>query len=444
MFKFTRFRQNYLIVRKIIIPGLLFSIVLFIVFILKACGSNDATEDLSLNIVSISVGGMDLNSPVPPDNVPVDASIKINFNSDINPETALESNILLFQNYDGEDVELNISVSGSTLTIKPVINFGTGVLYELDLKMGLLNTDNLPLAQTSRTFRTAGTFSPAGIIANWTFENNVNDVAGKFNPASDGVVDITFTEGLNSVAGTAAMFNGNTSIIEIPNGDQLINTRNFTINFWVKTNSEGHVNKNGDPAGHFVIGLGAFFGLQYEIFSDYTEAKFAMQFEAADGTPVGEELWFPSNAQDASTGGWQGWDFARSLSEDQMIAMLKDNWLHVSLTFSGDDRQAILYYNGEIMKSFDFDLWPDNTIQRTVAGMKYNGQEPEVFNEFAFGFIQSRAGSLWENELWGGYTFPGANHFKGKLDDIKIFHKALTEKEIRLMYESEKYAIARN
>ncbi|MGF1671676.1 MAG: hypothetical protein ACFCU6_14620, partial [Balneolaceae bacterium] len=224
----------------------------------------------------------------------------------------------------------------------------------------------------------------------------------------------------------------------------LINTRNFTINFWVKTNSEGHVNENGDPAGHFVIGLGAFFGLQYEIFSDYTGAKFAMQFEAADGTPVSEEMWFPSNAQDANSGGWQGWDFARSLSEDQMIGMLKDNWLHVSLTYNGDDRRAILYYNGEIMKSFDLNLWPENSIHRTITGMRYNGQEPEVFNEFAFGFIQSRAGNLWENEPWGGYNFPGANHFKGQLDDVKIYHKVLTDREIRLMYESEKYAIARN
>ena len=63
---------------------------------------------------------------------------------------------------------------------------------------------------------------------------------------------------------------------------------------------------------------------------------------------------------------------------------------------------------------------------------------PEVVNELAFGFIQSRAGTLWDGESWGGYEFPGANHFQGQLDDVRIYHKALTAAEIDLMYKSEK------
>jgi hypothetical protein len=63
---------------------------------------------------------------------------------------------------------------------------------------------------------------------------------------------------------------------------------------------------------------------------------------------------------------------------------------------------------------------------------------PDVNNDLAFGFIQSRAGSMWANEPWGGYTFPGANHFKGQLDDIRIYHKTLSPVEIQLMYDSEK------
>ncbi|MGB9747089.1 MAG: LamG domain-containing protein [Bacteroidales bacterium] len=221
-------------------------------------------------------------------------------------------------------------------------------------------------------------------------------------------------------------------MIEIPNGDQLINTHDFTISFWVKTNSADKT------SGHFVLGLGAFYGIQFEIFGGYDGAKFAIRYELGDGTTAPEDMWFPSDATDNTNGGWQGWDFAKPIPKDQMVAMLKDNWLQVVYTYNSAERKGTLYYNGEKMKSFDFDLWPDNDPKRTVVGLKYGGVAPEVVNELAFGFIQSRAGTLWDNESWGGYDFPGANHFKGLLDDVRIFHKALTATEINLMYNSEK------
>ncbi|MDV7397841.1 hypothetical protein RZS08_40950, partial [Arthrospira platensis SPKY1] len=83
-------------------------------------------------------------------------------------------------------------------------------------------------------------------------------------------------------------------------------------------------------------------------------------------------------------------------------------------------------------------LWPEGDAKQTVVGMKYGGAEPDVKNDLAFGFIQSRAGTMWDNEPWGGYDFPDANHFKGQLDDIRFFHKVLTPTEIQLMYNSEK------
>jgi hypothetical protein len=90
------------------------------------------------------------------------------------------------------------------------------------------------------------------------------------------------------------------------------------------------------------------------------------------------------------------------------------------------------------MKSFDFDLWPDGDPKQTVVGLKYGGSEPDVVNKLAFGFIQSRDGTLWSTEPWGNYDLPTANHFKGQLDDVRIFHKAITAEEVSLMYESEK------
>lgn len=413
---------------------MIISVILVMAVMFQSCGTD--SEPLVLNIESMTVGGMDLNAATPPENVPVDATIIVTFNSNIKQETATTNNISLIQDFDEANISLQISVSGNTLTIQPVEDLGSGALYNLELKSGLQNEDDQPLANITRSFKTVGTFSPAGILAHWTFENSADDIAGNYNSSDE--IDITYSSGRNDEAGLAATFDGNTSIIEIPNGDELINTADFTMSFWVKTNSDGHVNENGDPAGHFVIGLGAFYGIQYEISANYESAKFAIQFETADGTAAGEDMWFPAEATDRNNGGWQGWDYAKSLSPQQMVALLKDNWLHVTISYDGEDRKARLYYNGDLMKSFDFDLWPDDAIQRTVTGMKYAGKEPDVVNDLAFGFIQSRAGTMWDNEPWGGYDFPTSNHFKGQLDDIKIYHKVLTDGEVRLMYESER------
>jgi hypothetical protein len=186
------------------------------------------------------------------------------------------------------------------------------------------------------------------------------------------------------------------------------------------------------------MGLGAFYGLQFEIFGNYDGAKFAIQYDLGDGTTAAEDMWFPSEATDNTTGGWQGWDFAKSLTVEQMQAMLKDTWLHVVYTYDSADKKGTLYYNGEKMKSFDFDLWPDGDAKQGVVGLKYGGTAPDVVNELAFGFIQSRAGTLWDAESWGGYDFPTANHFKGQLDDVRIFHKVISTTEVQLMYDSEK------
>jgi hypothetical protein len=382
------------------------------------------------NLEALVAGTIDLNAATSATGVPVNPTIVATFNVEIDPSTATSANITLTQEYDDTDIPLAITVAGKNITIVPVDDLGTGALYALKFLSGIKSVDGLILSEINRTFTTLGTFAPSGAIAHWNFENNANDVAGSFNPAANGVVDITYVDSRNAAAGKAASFNGTTSIIEIPNGDQLINSHDFTISFWVRAEPQ--------DKGHFVIGLGAFWGLQFEIFGGLDGAKFAIRYELADGTTIGEDMWFPSDATYADNGGWQGWDFAKSITPANYVAMVSNTWLHVTFTYNAATKAGVLYYNGEKMKSQNFNLWPADAPHRNVVGLKYAGTMPEVNNDLAFGFIQSRAGNLWATEPWGGYNFPGANHFKGQLDDIRIYHKPLSPVEIQLMYDSEK------
>jgi hypothetical protein len=401
-----------------------------------ACKKDSGPKDL--NVVSILAGTLDLNGAVSPNNVPVDPTITVEFTTRINPTTATAANVRIIQDYDDASIPLTLAVDGNTLSITPVNDLSGGALFRLEIGAGLLSVEDQPLTALSRTFTTIGTFLPAGAVARWTFEGNANDVAGSYNPLGTGVVDITYTASKNSKLGNAATFNGTSSIIEIPGADALINTSNFTLSFWMKAVSAGHVNADGNPKGHFVMGLAAFRGIQFEVFGGYDGAKFAISYVREDNEITAEDMWFPSLATDATNGGWQGWDFARSLTVEQMQAKLKDAWVHVTYTYNGSTKTGTLYYDGEKMKSFSFNLWPEGDAKRTVTGMKYGGVAPAFVNELAFGFIHSRAGTEWDNEPWGGYDFPTANHFRGQLDDIKIYHKVLTPTEIQLMYDSEK------
>lgn len=395
---------------------------------INGCKKDDEPKELTL--ATLVAGTLDLNAAVAPTNVPLEPTIVATFSTEIDPATAIPANITLTQNYDNTDIELTITVAGKSITVVPKTVLGSGTLYDLKFKAGLKSTEDKFIAEVSRNFTTEGTFAPAGVIAHWNFEDSPNDVAGSYNPAAGGVVDISYVASRNAAAGKAANFNGTTSIIEIPNADVLVNTKDFTISFWVKAMDQGK--------GHFVIGLAAFFGLQFEMFGGLDGAKFAIRYELEDGTTTTEDMWFPSDATFSGNGGWQGWDFAKAIAPADMISMLKEKWLQVIYTYDGTAKKGTLYYNGEKMKSFDFNLWPDGDAKRGVKGMKYGGALPDVNNDLAFGFIQSRAGSMWAGEPWGGYTFPGANHFKGQLDDVRIYHKALTQSEIQLMYNSEK------
>jgi len=402
------------------------------VVLLPSC-SDDEPANLILD--SLTASEIDLNGAVSPTGIPNTPTITATFSTKLNVATVNSGTVKLIQDYNNTEVEITITVTENVVTVTPVNALGSGTLHELQLLAGIQSDKDQPLGVLNRTFTTSGTFSPAGIIAHWTFEGNANDIVGNYNPSASAIVDITYTPSRNAAGGNAATFNGTTSIIEIPNADQLINTTDLTLSFWVKTKSEGHVDVNGNPKGHFVMGLGAFYGFQYEVFGGYDGSKFAFRYQL-DGETAAEDMWLPSLATDATNGGWQGWDFARSVEPDAMMTLLKDQWLHVTYTFDSQDRKGTLYYNGQKMKSFD--LWPEGDVKRTASGLTWAGVAPEVVNELALGFVHSRAGTMWDNEPWGGYDFPGANHFGGQLDDIKFYHKVLSENEIVLMYDSEK------
>ncbi len=403
------------------------TLILAIVFL---TGMNSCKKDpTALTLQTLVAADIDMNGAIAPTTVPANPTIVASFSTDVDAATANNSSITMTRDYDKAAVALTITVAGSKITIVPVEALASGALFKMNFAATIKSSDGEALTALERTFTTTGTFAPSGQIAWWNFEGNAKDQVGTFNGTS---LSVNYNASHSTAAGKAATFNGTTSIIEIPNGDLLMNP-DFTLSFWVKAVTQ--------DKGHFVIGLGAYYGFQFEIANNFVNCKLAggYSYQGGGDTAIFEDNLWNGDGKNKDNGGWQGWTLNKDMTGSGGISsLLQDKWAHVVCTFNSATKVATMYMNGEAVKAQDYNLWPATSKFVKATGMLYGGKAPDVVNELAFGFIQSRAGTMWDTEPWGGYALPGANHFKGQLDDVRIFNKCITAAEVDLMYKSEK------
>jgi len=397
-------------------------IALTMVIIIAGCSKEDKTE---FKVTSIMAGTIDLNGATAPTNVPPDPTITATFSLGVDAASVNNNSITLIRSYDAKQIALTLTVSGSVITIVPDENLGNGTLYTLGFTSAIMSTDGQGLSAFTRTFTTEGTFVPNGMVAYWSFENTAAEVLGNFDLVPGGVIDIAYASSYSAAAGQAAKFNGATTLIETAKGDSLMLTKDFTLAFWVMADSTKH--------GQFVMGLAGWYGFQFEITGDYSWCKLAAQYTTGE-TTTSQDLWFPGDGITKDNGGWKGFTFCKDLTGSGGVKyLLANKWAHVVCRFISDTKIATMYINGEKMKEQDYNLY--DAPMTLADGLKYNGNPGN--NNFVFGFIQDKNDPTIADD-WAKYENPANGHFKGLLDNVRVYHKALTEQEIQLMYDSEK------
>ena len=388
-------------------------------------------------ISTLVAGDIDLNGATSPNNVPTTPTIIATFTENIDPASVNNNSVTMIQAYDNTNIPLDVQVNGKELTITPQSELGMGALYKLDFTADIQSTGGLALTAFERTFTTEGLFAPAGAVAYWNFENNANDQVGTYNPITGGITDITYGASHNSASGMAAQFNGTTSLIEIANGDQLMNTNDFSLSLWVKEDSTG-------KRDQFVMGLSAWQGFQVEINNNGNgglgECKLAAQYSLVDGTSTSQDLWFNggNTGTTKDNGGWKGWTYCRDLTSDNgtgVNGLLAEKWAHLVFTYNSSSKVGTVYINGQMMKQQDFNLYGSDNALYNATGLVFAGNAGN--NALAFGFIQDKTDPTI-TDSWAAYSDPANGHFQGMLDDVSIYHKVLTENEISLMYNSGK------
>src|SRR5258706_538308 len=406
-----------------------------------------------LNLISIEAGGVDLNVS---NRVAVKAPITAMFTTNISPLSVSDTSVLLTRDYDHAGVPLTLIVSGTILSIKPVADLISGAFYTLVITSEVKSTHGEAFGSVAISFKTAGLFVPSNQVAYWSFDNSTDDVVGAYDALEADRVGITFVPGKNDLSGQAASFNGTTSLIQIANGAALLKPE-FAISFWMKLISDVHVDSNGKQKGSFVIGLGNAHGLQFDVDPNYAWCRFSQGFLLGDlkSTATNDFQFFANGASkenirnnpDSLVAG--GIENATVFNQDFGSVGLKqrlDNeWAHIAMTFTDTTKTRTLYINGEKMYQQELSLLNDtkvNPVLRPLATVKSltfvsDTDIPARYDDkLVFGFWQSKESTF--GGALGSYSNTDANHFKGLLDVVRIFNRALSEKEVSLIYEGEK------
>ncbi|HEV8514115.1 MAG TPA: LamG-like jellyroll fold domain-containing protein [Cyclobacteriaceae bacterium] len=418
--------------KKIKLPITIVLTSIFVAGILENCTKEKAAPS-PLIIVSVTTdAGVDLNSATQATNIPLNAFVIVAFDQPVDTTQANLSSISLSAN--GAVVPSKITVDGSTVTIKSKTNLTTGTVETVSVTSELKGTNGAGTTAADITFKTLGhTYvappQASNQLSYFSFSGNMNDEVGTHTPAAAAIKDLTFTTDRFGFAGLTGDFNGSTSLVEIPNGDQYLTNNSFTFSFWVKANST----KNGQ----FVLGLGAWYGFYMELAADWTWLRFTNQFTGAGNVTSTEDNFFYGNGVTGSNGGWQGWTFQSTVAGGVGATYFQDKWAHVVSTYDAATKLATIYINGEKVKQQDFNLWSENNLERTITGVKFAGNLTGGGNALALGFIQGSQNRII-TDTWADPANLYSEHFQGQMDDIRIFKVALTATEVSTLYSAEK------
>ena len=375
-----------------------------------------------------------LNESTSATSVPLNAVVTVTFDKAVDATTANENTVTI-KNEAGTELTATVSSTGSSVTIDPTDDFERGTLYTLNL-FGLKATDEGELASITRTFETEGrkpVIAPytESQVAYWKFDGNTNEESGSFTTANE--IAVSYTTDRFGQASSCLLFDGDETLVEVGKAASLVNTDDFTLSFWIKSDGSDK-DANDNIRAQFVMGLAGWNGFQYEIFGNYGGCKLAASYELADGTGSAEDLWWST----AGNLGFEGWTFDQDVSGSGGLAgIIQDKWAHVVCTYNATTKIGSMYINGELRKSQDFNLYGDTHPKKGAVGLIYNGN-PSPGDNLAFGFIQGSEnpaiGDAWANPI----GTPDNNHYKGLMDDVRIIHAAYSSADVKTLYDAEK------
>ena len=400
--------------------------------IVGSCKNDDDPSPLTL-VSAVTDGGVDLISSTAT-SIPVNAVVILTFDKDIDTGSATAYSTSIKAN----DVNLvgDIVVEGAIVTLKTTQPLNMGTSYTVSITPELIAMDGAPADPTEFSFASFGHLDATPPqsdqqLSYFPFSGVMKDVKGIHSPLTQDVRNLTYAKDRFGFDGSAGEFNGSTSIVEIPSADQYMANRSITMSVWIKASST--------KDGQFIMGLAAWKGFHTELSADWSTLRVVTQFAESGGKSDSDDITFSGNGLTNQNGGWQGCIVNKEILPVGGVGAtyFKDKWVHIVYTYDRTSQLNTLYLNGEKVVENDYGLWPTTDLKYTISGVTFAGNMTGGGNKLALGFIQGSQNRI----ITDGWADPEdifSNHFKGLMDDLRIFKVALTTAEVTTLYNSEK------
>jgi hypothetical protein len=270
-----------------------------------------------------------------------------------------------------------------------------------------------------------GTIAKDNLIAYWGFEDSPVDAIAQRGVATSAV---KYTAGRRG----KAYQGGNNSYIsfDLSATDKLATLKQFTVAAWVKAPK---VTDKGIGMFFQLTGtefLGSFAFFQENVWGD----------GGNDNDFLGLKTFFSKKMQ--NEGDWVGHDW--KVDNEKFTA---DKWFHVVHNYDNATSKASIYVNGQLLMvtkgpyslETRYRRNPDPIIEDEVIIDENPNNVPKLGD---LDFTLKASGNKGIIGFWANRAFDGAEddwmgYFYGMLDELRIYDKALSEQEIKDLYDAE-------
>jgi hypothetical protein len=394
--------------------------VLALVASFNACKEDEPAPELTLT--TMTAGSADLNGATSATNVETTSPIVATFSTSVDAATATDANIMLTRTYDESDVATTITVDDNVVTITPDAPLFDGDQYMIAFTSGLKSTQGKTITAMDRTFGTEGIgIGTAPESSSQTlyvqFTNDVADLTGNATVASE---QIAFTADRFGNANSAANFRGATAagngdLVEL-SGTGFIHP-SMTLSVWFYINQTDYVAPGNKP----MLGLAGNNGYFIEIGDGPTNPNWLK--------PATNHKVIPDPQSHVFATSWG--DFSTTTAGGPVSDLTTTGWHQIVLTYDAATYTKSTYFDGVKVKELNLlDATNNEWNLKDMALATGAG----IDGKLALGYFASKANT---NPDWAIFA-NATSTFKGYMDDLRIFNKALTAAQVTTLYNAEK------
>lgn len=252
-------------------------------------------------------------------------------------------------------------------------------------------------------YTSSDSVAAANLIAYWPFNGNVNEIQGGMVPSVNG--NITFTTGIRGQAyqgapGAFATYTPSAAFSDLPS---------YSVSVWYKLSDSGPNFSSTTGQDTLTQGLFFLYGTDNWLLNNDIEPFH------------GDSVRIHAGFQDFASPGFQGF-----VPETFNTAAV-NNWVHFVVTYNGGTSTYITYQNGAptgASTAFTSGkyltpnpLFTDATMSTPLGNISWETHTPS-----------SVVVASWPDGLFGQSAT--VNTFRGQLDELRVFNKALTQAEV--------------